>query len=286
MSVFDFSYFRAPLDEAAPYFRRWRYGTWETADADGNWRVIMDGLDRETTDRLVEILGPSFHYCALHEGSESTYWRVVHDWHPDQPPELHEAIWIDGRWQPGPFPSENEWLRRRRVPPPCLPGPNEWFTRAQQYLWEESPPIKPSGDQTMAQAENMAVGVFQRVCELEGAFPLPDERLIRAAIELRHDFEREQAERERGRIKEAEAAIAKIKRGWEADPADYWSVHQAAADEVPARGLIPDEVWWLAVRALTDRVMADRGLPEKMSSEIAMLTLHVHPCTGEALRSS
>lgn len=57
------------------------------------------------------------------------------------------------------------------------------FTAAQQIEWERGPPIVPSGDQTQAQAENLRLDDFARVCELLGLFPLPSDDDMRAAIE-------------------------------------------------------------------------------------------------------
>lgn len=58
------------------------------------------------------------------------------------------------------------------------------LTAAQQVEWNKiRQPITPSGEQTQAQAENLAISSFQRICELEGLWPSPSREDIRTALE-------------------------------------------------------------------------------------------------------
>lgn len=274
MSLFDFSYWREPLDPAAPFYRRKRYGPWEIADVDGNWTVVMNGIDAATVARLVEVPGPSFRYYELREpGLTSTYMRWVETYDPEGPPEPLYTYWVDGEWRTGPLPSENELAMLRRIPPPGHPP--RLLTREQKDLWDSGCPIVPIiRDET--NTPGFQVLSFGWVCQLEG-IPIPDADLILAEVALEDERAQAYHASKRRRIEEAEAAIEAIRRRRPDDPVEFQSEYERLAKQVPAKGSIPDELWFEAVQALASWFGSP---PSKMALDTAILALGESPCGG------
>ena len=277
VTAFAYTYFREPLDSAAPFYRRKRHGPWEASDADGKWRVVMNGIP-EVVTRLVEVPGPSFRYYVLREGSFTTYMRWAKGFNPEGPPQPLFTFWADGEWKPGPFPSENELSLYHRIPIAGSPAaPAQPRAEGRVGFAAADCAGRPRG----SHRDGRLPGLLLPAHLPTRRAPIPDAALIEAEIDLEDELAREDAEGKARRIGDAEAVIEEIKRGPPEDPAEFLRELDRLAKQLPGRGAIPDVVWFLAVRAVAENWYG--RLPRKMAGECAMLALGYHPCSGHPL---